>query len=88
VLEKGEDSAVSEAASRQFAFNAVRAIILSDGADGSQPANFLLSPEYWKEGRIYELQAGESTRFVRGLQIVRRGGDYVRATFEWASAPG
>lgn len=88
VLEKGEDSAFSEASSRQFAFNAVRAIILSDGADGSQPANFLLSPECWKEGRIYEVQAGESTRFVRGLQVVRRGGDYVRATFEWASAPG
>lgn len=88
VLEKGEDTVFSEASSRQFAFNAVRAIILSDGADGSQPPNFLLSPECWKEGQIYEMQAGEAIRYVRGLQVVRRGGDYVRATFEWASAPG
>jgi hypothetical protein len=88
LLEKGEDSVYSEASSRQFAFNSVRAIILSDGSQGSQQPNLLLPPESWKEGRVYEVLMGETSRYLRGLQVMRRGDDYVRATFEWVSAPG
>jgi hypothetical protein len=87
VLEQYEDSVFTDASSRQFAQNRVHAVILSDGTEPSQPPNLLLPPESWKEGRIYEVQAGESVRHLRGLQVVRRGGDYVRATFEWVSAP-
>jgi len=86
VLKKGEDSVVSEAASRQFAFSSVRAVILADGTDGAQPANLLLPPETWKEGRIYET-AETPARYLRGLKAIRLGDDYVRATFEWMSAP-
>jgi hypothetical protein len=88
VLEMGEDSVFSNASSRQFAFSGANAVILADGAEGSQPANLLLQPEHWKEGRTYETQGEEPTRFLRGLQVVRRGEDYVRATFEWVSRPG
>jgi len=86
VLKKGEDSVVSEAASRQFAFSSVRAVILADGTDGAQPANLLLPAESWSEGRIYET-TDTPARYLRGLKAIRLGDDYVRATFKWVSAP-
>jgi hypothetical protein len=85
--EMGEERAVSDAASRAFAFAGVNAVIVADGADGAQPANMMLPANNWKEGRIYELQAQDESRYLRGLQAVRRGDDFVRATFEWVSAP-
>lgn len=86
VIGKYDDSAFSDASSRQFAAHTVHAIILSDGAEGSQPPNLLLPPAEWQEGRIYEVQAKEGSRLLRCLQAIRRGEDYVRATFEWLSA--
>jgi hypothetical protein len=88
VHELGDGSAVSEAASRQFAFDEVQAIILADGATGSPPPNLLLPAGAWKEGRVFEAKFGSESRFVRGLQAVRRGTDCVRATFEWVAGPG
>jgi len=87
VRAKGEDSVVSEAASKQFSHASVRAIILADGAEGSPPANLLLPAESWKAGRIYETTQ-DPTRYLRGLQVMRHGDDYVRATFEWVDEPG
>jgi cyclic-di-GMP-binding protein len=83
VLGKYDDSVFSDASSRQFAQDRVHAIILADGAEPSQPPNLLLPAQAWKDGRIYEAQEGEAARCLRGLQAVRRGGDFVRATFEW-----
>ena len=54
-IERGEEAVYSGEAARQFDFNRVRAIIVSDGAAGSQAANMLLAPDGWKEGRVYEL---------------------------------
>ena len=88
VLEKGEDRAFTNASAKQFGIRSVRAVILADGAEGGQPANFVLPPESWTEGRVFELQGDGESRYLRGLQVVRRGDDYVRATFEWAAAPG
>lgn len=88
VHELGEESVMSDAASRQFAYDEVHAIILADGSSGSQPANLLLPPEAWREGRVFEARLGAEPRLIRGLQVVRRGNDYVRATFEWVAAPG
>lgn len=87
VIRKYDDSVYSDASSRQFAGNTVHAIILSDGAEGTQPPNLLLPPEEWQEGRVYEVQSKEGERFLRGLQVVRRWDDYVRATFEWLAVP-
>jgi hypothetical protein len=87
LLTRSEESAFSEASSRQFAFNRVRAIILADGSDGGQAANLLLPSEGWKEGRVYEATVGEYSRYLRAVQLLRRGEDYVRATFEWVAAP-
>ena len=84
-LEKGEESAYSEEAAQAFAFNLARAIILSDGSAAAQTPNLLLPPESWKEGRIYEASVKGSARQLRGLQLLRRGDDYVRATFEWVT---
>jgi hypothetical protein len=84
---KDDDGALSDAASRLFAFDEVRAIVLADGAKGSPPPNLLLPPEAWKEGRVFEAQFEPTPCFVRGLEVVRRGEDYVRATFEWVSGP-
>jgi hypothetical protein len=88
VIGEYDDSVFTDASSRQFAGATVHAIILAEGAEGAQPPNLLLPPEEWQEGRVYEVQAKEGARFLRGLQVVRRWDDYVRATFEWLSAPG
>jgi hypothetical protein len=87
LVAKGEEGVFTEASARQFAFNEVHAIILSDGSDGAQKPNLLLPPDSWKEGRIYETTTGKTSRHLRGLQTVRRGIDYVRATFEWVPGP-
>jgi len=87
VIAQGEASAISEDAARQFSFNTVRAIILSDGATGAQKANFLLPPESWEEGRVYEGTVAGAVRHLRGLQLLRHGEDCIRATFEWVEQP-
>ena len=87
VPETGDDSVFTNASSRQFAVSGVHAVILADGAGEAQPANLLLPADRWREGRVYET-AEEPPRQLRGLQAVRHGGDFVRATFEWLQAPG
>ncbi|MGH8749112.1 MAG: hypothetical protein ACREU5_08380, partial [Burkholderiales bacterium] len=84
-IEPGEEAVYSGEAARQFDFNRVRAIIVSEGAPGSHAANMLLAPEGWQEGRVYELASGGATRSLRGVQMLRRRDDYVRATFEWTA---
>ena len=84
VIAKGEENAYTEKSARQFAFNSVRAIILSDGAATSQPANLLLSPDFWKEGRVFDATKDGVARYIRVIRFLRQADDYVRATFEWA----
>jgi hypothetical protein len=84
-IEPGEEAVYTGEAARQFDFNSVRAIIVSDGTSGAPAANMLLAPEGWKAGRVYELTAGGATRNLRGLQLLRQRDDYVRATFEWSA---
>jgi hypothetical protein len=83
VIATGEANVLSEDAARQFGFKSVRAIIVSDGAGGSQKANFLLPADSWEESRVYEATIAGASRFLSSQQILRRGDDYVRATFEW-----
>jgi hypothetical protein len=83
VIAQGEANVVSDAAARQFGFKSVRAIIVSDGAGASQNANFLQPPDSWEEGRLYEATIGGASHFLRSLQLLRHGDDFVRATFEW-----
>jgi hypothetical protein len=85
VIEQRGVDGVSEKAAQQFAFSNVRAIILSDGSTGSQKANFLLPPEHWEGGRVYEGTVAGTVRHLHSLQLLRRGDDYVRASFEWVS---
>jgi hypothetical protein len=85
VIAKDEEAAFSERSARQFAFHSVRAIILADGSDSSQPPNLLLPPDSWKEGRAFEATMEGAARYLRVVRLLRRGDDYVRATFEWAA---
>lgn len=87
VRKKDEDSVFTDAAARQFTFASVRAVILADGSEDAPPPNLLLPVESWKEGRIYETTQ-DPTRYLRGLQVMRYGDDYVQVTFEWLPAPG
>lgn len=83
-IEKGEESVYTGEAARQFDFNRLRAIIVSDGAGGTQTPNLLLAPDGWREGRVYELEPeGGATRILRGMHLMRQRDDYVRATFDW-----
>ena len=63
----------------------VRALIL--GAEPGQPVNLLLPAERWAAGRVFELEKDSELHYLRGLQVVRRGEDYVLATFERVPAP-
>lgn len=81
-----EDNAFSAEAAREFAFNRARAIVLDDGSAASQTPNLLLPADSWKEGRLYEAALNGSTRHLRGVQLLRRGDDYVRVTFESLAA--
>lgn len=87
VLEKNEDGAFTEAASRQFGLSEVNIVILAEDIDSGQPPNLLVKPEHWKAGRVYELQEDDTARYLRGLKAIRHSDNYVRATFEWISAP-
>ena len=83
LVAKGEETVYSTEASRQFAFSRTRGIILADGSSPSPMPNLMLPAESWKEGRTYETTYNGAPRMLRALQLLRRGDDYVRATFEW-----
>jgi hypothetical protein len=86
VIKQGEATVVSEAAARQFDFKSVRVIIVAEGT-GQQKASFLMPAVNWEEGRVYEATIAKATRFLRSLQVQRRGDDFVRAAFEWVQQP-
>jgi hypothetical protein len=52
------------------------------------PALFVLPPESWTGGCLSELEKDSELHYLRGLQVVRRGDDYVLATFGEVPAPG
>lgn len=87
VITKGDDAAFSDAASRQFGMSAVNAIIIADGSDERQPPNILLPAEHWKMGRLFEIQQEDGSKFLRATKLLRHGGEFVRAMFEWTSPP-
>ncbi|MFL6579448.1 MAG: hypothetical protein ACJ8G2_01795 [Burkholderiales bacterium] len=84
---RGNDEAnlYTEETARQFGFNVVRAIILPVDPEISPKLTLLVPPESWKEGRTYETTGDEPARQLRGLRLMRRGDDYVRAMVEWVS---
>lgn len=83
LFSKAEENAYSQRAAREFAFDRACAILLSEGSAASQKPNLLLAPGGWKEGRVYEATVNGSSRHLRVGQLLRRGDDYVRASFEW-----
>ena len=88
VLGKGdEDEADWETLTGGFASNYVSAILLPDVSQAVGKLNLLLPPEGCKAGRVYEAMVGEPSRYLRILQLLKRGDDYARAAFEWISKP-
>lgn len=87
VIAKDEETAYTEQSARQFAFNSVRGMILSDGSTASQPPNMLIPPDSWREGRVFEATVDGAPRYLRVVRILRHGDDYLRVTFEWVAQP-
>ena len=85
VFKKGEDRPYTEAASKQFGMSITRVLLL--GAEPGQPVNLLLPPERWAPERVFEFEKDYELHYLRGVQVVRRGDDYVLATFERVPAP-
>jgi hypothetical protein len=82
---KDEERPYTEAASKQFGMSSVRALLV--GMEPGQPVNLLLPPERWAAGRVFELEKDCELHYLRGARVVRRGDDYVLATFERVAAP-
>ena len=88
VLGKGdEDEADWETLTGGFASNYVSAILLPDVSQAVGKLNLLLPPEGCKARRVYEAMVGEPSRYLRILQLLKRGNHYARAAFEWISKP-
>ncbi|NIO40393.1 MAG: hypothetical protein GTO41_09470, partial [Burkholderiales bacterium] len=87
VLETDEDSGFSDAASKAFGMSAVKVVVVGDGTDPAIPPNILVPLDHWKIGRVFELQEGGSSRYLRMVQAIRHSVDFMRATFEWETSP-
>ena len=88
VLGKGDDDEADwETSSGGFASNYLSAILLPDVSQAVGKLNLLLPREGWKAGRVYEAMVGEPSRYLRILQLLKRGEDYARAAFEWVPMP-
>lgn len=77
-----------KASAGTFAFVSVNAILLPDASQATDPPHLLLSPESWKEGRVYEAMTAEGMRDLKLVRVLQRGEDFVRAAFEWLPAAG
>ena len=86
VVEEAEERGVTEHAARQFSYAMERVIVVSDGSTTSQPANVLLPPASWRAGGKLEVAISGVQRHLRCVRMLRRGEDYVRATFDWADS--
>jgi hypothetical protein len=86
VFGKDEDRPYTEAASKQFGMSTARALILA--SEATKPVSIVLPPERWAPGRVFEFERDSELHYLRGMQLGRRGDDYVLATFEWVPAPG
>ena len=87
LAEGGEGGVDWEASSGSFAYDYVNAILLEDVSQASGKPTALLPLEGWKAGRVYEVTLAESVRYLRPLQILKRGEDYARVACEWMPAP-
>jgi hypothetical protein len=88
VLPEGGEGGVDwEASSGSFAYDYVNAILLEDVSQASGKPTVLLPLEGWKAGRVYEVTMADSVRYLRPLQLLKRGEDYARVACEWLLAP-
>ena len=87
LAEGGEGGVDWEASEGSFAYDYVNAILLEDVSQTSGKPTVLLPLEGWKAGRVYEVTMAGSARYLRPLQLVKRGEDYARVVCEWVTAP-
>jgi hypothetical protein len=87
LAEGGEGGVDWEASAGSFAYDYVNAIFLEDVSQTSGKPTVLLPLEGWKAGRVYEVTMAGSARYLRPLQLLKRGEDYARVACEWMTAP-
>ena len=84
VLGAGEHKATNwESSTGSFAFNYLRALILPDALKSHDHPVMIFENKSYIPGQQCEVMMGEHSRYMRLVEFLEEGEDYVRAAFEW-----
>jgi hypothetical protein len=81
-----EEAADWATSSDSLSYHHVTAVLLPDISQATGKLNLLLPAEGSKAGQIYEAMLGGVSRYLRVVQLLKRGEDYARVAFEWTPA--
>jgi hypothetical protein len=73
-------------ASGTLAFYAANAVLLTDTSSADGNPYLLIPLVAWKAGRVYQTMVSGPVRCLRLQTVMKRGDDYIFATFEWLDA--
>ncbi|MFH1043918.1 MAG: hypothetical protein V1796_02405 [Pseudomonadota bacterium] len=84
VLGAAENQAANWASSTgSFSFDYMRAIMLPDALKSHDHPVMILENKTYVPGQLCEVMMGEHSRYIKLVEFLEEGEDYVRAAFEW-----
>lgn len=72
-----------ETSSGGFGYTYIRALLLPDAVTVNERPVMLIERQTIWIGEICELMAGEQSRYVRLMELIEEGSDYIRVGFDW-----